>query len=122
MERTGRERLRVSRSIGIVSFGLLIICTAAQAKTQYSCERNCAECHTLSQAEASIIFKGLGEVKNIRMSPVKGLWLITLEKDGRQGVAYLDFARKNIIAGDVFSLEPDKREIRAHKQADPVKP
>ncbi len=33
---------------------------------------NCASCHSLSVEEANKIFKGLGEVKAVKMSPVKG--------------------------------------------------
>lgn len=87
-------------------FGCMFLMgTSAHGNTLNSCQRNCIECHTLSQEDANRIFKDLGEVKEIRMSPVKGLWLIRLEKDGQPGTAYLDFARKNIIAGDIFSLE-----------------
>jgi thiol:disulfide interchange protein DsbC len=98
----------MSRRIAIVLAGLIIICTAAQAKTQNSCERNCADCHTLSQSEAKTVLKDLGDVKDVRMSSVKGLWRIDLEKEGREAVAFMDFAKKNLIVGKIFPLDPGK--------------
>jgi thiol:disulfide interchange protein DsbC len=66
------------------------------------------ECHSLTPAEAKTIVKDLGDVKRVRMSQIKGLWELTLEKDGRKGVAFLDFAKKNILVGKIFPLKPGK--------------
>jgi thiol:disulfide interchange protein DsbC len=98
----------VYRRFTIALLGGLLLCTTAQAKSQGNCGSNCAECHTLTPDEAKAILKEVGEVKNVKISPVKGLWEVTLEKDGRQAVAYMDFAKKNIIAGRVFPLTPGK--------------
>jgi thiol:disulfide interchange protein DsbC len=100
---------------------MFLIGTSAQGNTLNSCQRNCIECHTLSQEDANRIFKDLGEVKDISMSPVKGLWLIRLEKDGQPGTAYLDFARKNIIAGDIFSLQGVKPSVEVVDHPQPGK-
>ncbi len=87
----------------------LFICTTAHAKPQGNCGSNCVECHTLSPDEANTIFKELGKVKDVRMSPVKGLWEIALEREGRQAVAYLDFAKKHLLPGPVFELDTGKQ-------------
>ncbi len=52
---------------------------------------NCASCHSLLIEEAGTIFKGLGEVTAVKMSPVKGLYEVTVQQGNRQAVAYLDF-------------------------------
>jgi len=62
------------------------------------------ECHSLTPAEAKTILKDLGDVKSVKISPVKGLWELTLERDGRQAVAYMDFAKKHLFPGPVFEI------------------
>jgi thiol:disulfide interchange protein DsbC len=99
----------VYKSIGLALIWMFIICTTAYAKQQNSCGNNCVECHSLSPAEAKTILKGLGEVKDVRMSPIKGLWELTLERDGRQAVAYMDFAKKYLLPGPVFEIATVKQ-------------
>jgi thiol:disulfide interchange protein DsbC len=71
---------------------------------------NCASCHTLSKEEAGTIFKGLGEVTEVKPSPVKGLYEVTVKQKNRQAVAYLDFSKKLLIPGPVFDIA-SKRPI-----------
>ena len=92
------------RSITITLFGLVILATSANAKPLGNCGSNCIECHSLTPAEAKTILKDLGEVKSVKISPVKGLWELTLERDGRQAVAYMDFAKKHLFPGPVFEI------------------
>jgi len=78
---------------------------------------NCASCHALSIEEAGRIFKGLGEVKAVKMSPVKGLYEVTVQQGNRQAVAYLDFSKKLLVPGPIFdtatksSLTPPPVEL-----------
>jgi len=78
---------------------------------------NCASCHSLSVEEANKIFKGLGEVKAVKMSPVKGLFEVTVQQRNRQAVAYLDFSKKMLVPGPIFdvatkhSLTPPPEEL-----------
>jgi thiol:disulfide interchange protein DsbC len=65
---------------------------------------NCASCHSLSIQEAEIIFKELGEVKAVKMSPVKGLYEVTVQQGNRQAVAYLDFGKKLLVPGPIFDI------------------
>ena len=99
----------VNRSISIILFSMFITCATTQAKSLKSPNHNCTECHSLSLAEAGKILKELGEVKNVRISPVKGLWEVTLEKDGRQAVAHIDFAKKLLVTGPVFEIATEKQ-------------
>jgi thiol:disulfide interchange protein DsbC len=77
----------------------------------------CASCHSLSQKEANAIFKGLGDVKAVKMSPVKGLYEVTVQQGNRQAVAYLDFGKKLLVPGPIFdtatkhSLTPPPVEL-----------
>lgn len=78
---------------------------------------NCVSCHSLTTAEAGKILKGLGEVKSIKMSPVKGLFEVTVQQGNRQAVAYLDFSKKLLVPGPIFdtatktSLTPPPVEL-----------
>src|SRR6266567_3413806 len=73
----------------------------------------CAKCHSLSLKEANELLREVGEVKKVEVSPVNGLWLLELERDGRKGVAFLDFGKKNVIAGTIFPLTPGKTANQA---------
>ncbi|MRR07414.1 MAG: DsbC family protein, partial [Deltaproteobacteria bacterium] len=78
---------------------------------------NCASCHSLSTAEAAKVFTGLGEVSAVKMSPVKGLYEVTVRQGNRQAVAYLDFSKKLLLPGPIFdtvtksSLTPPPVEL-----------
>jgi len=65
---------------------------------------DCASCHTLSKEEAGGILKGLGEVKDVKLSPVKGLYEVTILQSSRQAVAYLDFGKKHLVPGPIFDI------------------
>ncbi|SNB46200.1 DsbC family protein [Geobacter sp. DSM 9736] len=67
-------------------------------------KKECGACHTLSLPEANSILKGVGEVKVVKPAPISGLFELTLESKGQQGVAYLDFSKKHLIAGPIFDV------------------
>jgi thiol:disulfide interchange protein DsbC len=71
---------------------------------------NCAACHSLSKEEAATIFKGLGEVTDVKTSPLKGLYEVTVRQKDRQAVAYLDFSKKLLVPGPIFDIA-SKRPI-----------
>lgn len=69
---------------------------------------NCASCHSLTVEEANKAFNGLGEVKAVKLSPVKGLYEITVQQGNRQAVAYLDFGKKLLVPGPIFDVTTKK--------------
>lgn len=76
----------------------------AQAMAKEGCGGECASCHSLSEKEAGTLLNGLGTVKSVKPSPVRGLYELRLEKDGSQAIAYMDYGKKNIIAGQIFDI------------------
>ncbi len=78
---------------------------------------NCASCHSLSVEEANKAIKGIGEVKAVKLSPVKGLYEVTVQQGNRQAVVYLDFGKKLLVPGPIFdtttkrSLTPPPVEL-----------
>jgi thiol:disulfide interchange protein DsbC len=80
---------------------------------------DCASCHTLSDKEASELLKQIGgAVKSIKQAPVKGFFELLMEKDGKQGIIYLDYAKKNLMQGMVFSLQT-LQPVSAHELPKP---
>lgn len=71
---------------------------------------NCSSCHSLSKEEAATIFKGIGEVMDVKTSPLKGLYEVTVLQKDRKAVAYLDFSKKLLIPGPIFDIA-SKRPI-----------
>lgn len=81
---------------------------------------NCAECHTLTNEEASKLLKAdkfKAEVKEIRMSPVKGLWEVDLVQGEKLIRVHLDFAKKTLIEGK-FSELSDLGEPKPLRKVD----
>lgn len=68
----------------------------------------CADCHVLSKEDAARLLKTdkfKAQVRDIRMSPVKGLWEIEVAQGDKVFVVYLDFARKFLVEGRYTPVE-----------------
>ncbi len=65
---------------------------------------DCTACHTLTVKEAGELLKKVGVVTEVSPSPVKGLWRIGLQREGRTAVAFLDFGKRYVIPGPLFPL------------------
>ncbi|MBJ6749608.1 DsbC family protein [Geomonas anaerohicana] len=68
------------------------------------CSGDCASCHSITLQEASTLLKAIGPVKDVKPAPVRGLYEVTFEQAGQSGVAYIDYGKKHIIAGQVFDI------------------
>ena len=68
------------------------------------CGGECASCHSLSLQEANGILKDIGTVKEVKPAAVRGLYELTLEKDGNTGTAYLDYGKKHLIGGQIYDI------------------
>ncbi|KAB0664834.1 DsbC family protein [Oryzomonas japonica] len=67
---------------------------------------DCTSCHTLSPAEATqLLKKGGGTVKSVKQAPNRGMFELLVEKDGREGIVYLDYGKKFLIQGLVLGLD-----------------
>jgi thiol:disulfide interchange protein DsbC len=97
----------MSKHLIICVIVVLFACSASFAMDGCG-DGKCAKCHTLTLEEANGLLRAVGKVNNIQLAPVNGLWRLELEKDGRRGVVFMDYGKKNLIAGTVFPLESDK--------------
>jgi thiol:disulfide interchange protein DsbC len=77
----------------------------------------CNSCHPITLEEANTLLKDVGEVKEIKPSQVNGLWEVTIERDGQKGVAFLDYGKKHVVAGPIYTLA----QIAAASAPQPVK-
>lgn len=67
---------------------------------------DCAACHKLNEKDANELLKKIGvTVKSVKQAPVKGFFELLVEKDGKKGLIFVDYAKKDIIQGAIFSLE-----------------
>lgn len=98
------------------SFFLVLAATQSIAADRGRCEGECASCHTLSESEAlNLLKKTGGIVKSIKQSPVKGVFELLMDKDGRQGTIFIDYSKKLLIQGLIISLE-SLQPVMAHAQ------
>ena len=73
------------------------------------CEENCQKCHSLENKEVQQILAKLNssdaKVLGIKMSPVRGLWEVSVEDKGKRGVLYVGFSKKYVMPGPIFEVE-----------------
>ena len=85
------------------AFALLALAPPALAMSG-GCGGECASCHSLSVKEANLLLKDLGEVTRVQPAAVRGLYEITLKKNGATAITYLDYGKKHLIGGQIFDL------------------
>lgn len=84
----------------------IIVVSSSYAMAKEGCGGECASCHTLTPQEATGLLKKVGgTVTDVRQSPVRGLFELLVEKDGRKGALYMDYGKKYLIQSAVFDLE-----------------
>ena len=70
------------------------------------CMGKCTDCHNLSREEAGKLLKVdrfKAEIKDIRISPVKGIWEVEVEQSGKSFPIYIDFAKQYLMEGVKFT-------------------
>ncbi|GAM07854.1 putative thiol:disulfide interchange protein DsbC [Geobacter sp. OR-1] len=70
----------------------------------------CANCHKLGLDEAGKLLEGVGKVVSVGQSQVRGLFEVSLENQGKKGTAYVDYAKKHLIAGSIFSIAATQKD------------
>jgi thiol:disulfide interchange protein DsbC len=70
--------------------------------------KSCTECHSINKQEVADILNKLnaGHVKviDIQMSPVRGLWEVTVDDKGQRGILYVDFSKQYILSGSIINV------------------
>lgn len=67
---------------------------------------DCASCHKLTKDEAMNLLKNTGgTIRSIKQAPVKGMFELLMEKDGKQGLVYIDYSKKYLLQGFIVDFE-----------------
>ncbi len=87
---------------------LSIILLSGNAFAFGGCESDCKKCHSLEASEVKHILAKLhaedARVLDIKMSPIKGLWQVTVEEKGKKGVLYVGFSKEYVVGGPIFEV------------------
>ena len=83
-----------------------IIASSSFAMAKEGCGGECTTCHTLTEKDASALLSKIGATaKSVKQSPSKGLFEVLAEKDGNQGVIFIDYGKKHLLQGVIVSLD-----------------
>ena len=78
------------------------------------CEMDCQKCHTLNNQDVKEILKNLkapdAEIVKLEVSPIKGLWEVSIMNKGRPGLIYVDFSKNFIISGSIIEVKTGKNK------------
>jgi thiol:disulfide interchange protein DsbC len=98
----------ISLALSVCALALLASTGNVMAFSDTGCEGDCNKCHTLEKAEAADIIKKIrpadARVTGVRISPIKGLWEISIQQQGKEEPVYLDFSKKFIVQGPIVEL------------------
>ena len=72
------------------------------------CDGECNKCHSFTKAEAGDIMKKLkvpdAKVLDVRDSPIKGLWEVSIDTQGKRGIFYVPFSKNYIVQGSIVEV------------------
>lgn len=95
------SQLKYSIFLAVIA---LALAAPAFAMSGDGCGGDCASCHAITLQEANVILKDIGTVTAVKPAAMRGLYEVTLEKEGQTGIAYLDYGKKHIIAGQIYDI------------------
>ena len=89
-----------------ISLVLLLWAPDAPAFQKEGCGMtDCRECHTLTSKEVSGILGNLVDnVLKVEESPIRGLWVVDIEKQGKKFPIFIDYSKGFLISGQVVRL------------------
>jgi thiol:disulfide interchange protein DsbC len=79
---------------------LVPLTSGAFSSEHPGCGGDCRECHTLDKKEAEGIIKKAvptGVVLDVKLAPVRGLWQIDFDVEGKHAVVFLDFLKNHLV-------------------------
>jgi thiol:disulfide interchange protein DsbC len=96
----------------LVLSGILFLLSMAYTAHAYKiegCGADCKACHKLKEEEASKILKDFKiKVLKVEFGPIKGLWQISVEQDGKTFPIYLHYSKKYVFTGDIIDIKTQK--------------
>ena len=75
---------------------------------------DCQKCHTITNQEVKEILKSLkapdAEILKVQVSPLKGLWEVSIINKGRPGLFYVDFSKNYVVSGSIVEVKTGKNK------------
>lgn len=88
---------------------VLLLPSAFFAFSPSGCEGDCLKCHTLTNQEVLTLLKEMKiphtEILQIKLSPVKGIWEVSIDNQGRKGLFYVDFSKRYFLLGPIIEIK-----------------
>lgn len=85
------------------------------------CGGKCADCHSLTKDDASRLLKTerfKAQIKEVRTSPVKGIWEVEITQGDKVFIVYMDYAKKFLMEGIKFTPLEQIAEATELKKVD----
>lgn len=112
MKNSKNKKAFVGSALLLLGFAILILVAPQkpiQAFSPTGCEGDCTKCHSIDNQDVKNILQNLkisqAEVLGIQMSPIKGLWEVTINDRGKRGVLYVDFSKSYILPGPIIEVK-----------------
>jgi thiol:disulfide interchange protein DsbC len=99
---------------------ILIFFTAANSFAFVTKGQDCSKCHNLKKDEASALLKELipgVKILTIRTIPVRSMWEVVLQTNGRKELVYIDFSKKYLLSGSLIDIK-GKKNLSQDRLAD----
>jgi len=87
----------------------------AHTFSESGCDGDCKKCHSITNDDVMGMLKKMNsnaKIVGVQMSPVKGLWEVTLDDKGRKGIFYTDFSKKFMVAGPIVAFDNEPNRTR----------
>jgi len=72
------------------------------------CGDDCKKCHSITQQEIEGVLKKInlshGKILGVQLSPVKSLWEVSIDDNGKKAIFYIDFSKKYILPGPIIEV------------------
>ncbi len=108
----------------IVFSFLILTSTLTYAFGTNGCEGDCKKCHSLSTQEVNGILKKMklshAKILNIQLSPVKSLWEVHINDNGKKGIFYVDFSKKYLVSGTIIEVDTSSNKTAESAQKIPT--
>jgi thiol:disulfide interchange protein DsbC len=99
--------IRTALAAAFAVFLTFATLSPAEAFQGAGCGANCTDCHSITRDEAARLLKTdkfKAEIVDLKMSPVKGLWEVQVQQNGKNFVVYIDFAKQYLVEGRFTQL------------------
>ncbi|MGC2064194.1 MAG: DsbC family protein [Thermodesulfovibrionales bacterium] len=94
--------------ITTLTIGLAVTAGYQNASAYAKGEQDCTKCHTMNADQAKDVLKEIipdVKVIEVKNGPINGLWEVSMESGSKKGIMYIDYSKKNLIAGNILGIK-----------------